>query len=144
MSYRTYINGNEWLGNNQLHEEIYEELKRQGCPFDEDCCVEEFEVKDLDGLVKACEKVVIRMVHENKRIADFNDTIDNAIEGNINLTYTLQELNNYAYIFIGVKLLDYIGKFYKQWEMYYTRTEDNNLETHYRLRGDGKCIFSAY
>lgn len=144
MSYRTYINGHEWLGNNQMYEEIYEELKCQGCPFDEDGCVEDFEIKDLDGLVKACEKVVIRLVHEDRSIADFSDTIDNALERKMNLTYRLQELRNYAYIFIGVKLLDYIGEFYKQWETYYTRTEDNDLETHYRLRGDGKCIFSAY
>lgn len=144
MSYRTYINGHEWLGNNQMHIEIYEELKRQGCPFDRDDCVEEFEVKDLDGLVKACEKVVIRIVHEDRSIADFSDTIDHAIERNMNLTHRLQELRNYARIFIGVKLLDYIGESYKQWEIYYTRTKGNNLEMHYRLCGDGKCIFSAY
>ena len=144
MSYRTYINGHEWLGNNEMHEEIYEELKRQGCPFDEDGCVHDFEVKDLDGLVKACEKAVIRMVHENRKIADFADTIDNAIERNMGLTYRLQQLNNYAYIFIGVKLLDYIGEWNKQWETCWRKTEDGKLEDVYRLRGDGKCIFSAY
>lgn len=145
MSYRTYINNHEWLGNNEMHEEIYTELKRQGCPFDEDdCCIEDFEVKDLDALVKACEKVVIRMTHQNRKIADFNETINTAIERNTNLTYTLQELNNNAYIFIGVKLLDYIGEFHKQLETYYTRTEDGKLEMHYRLRGDGKCVFKAY
>jgi hypothetical protein len=39
MSYRTYINGHEWLGNNEMYDEIYEELKRQGCPFDKEGCV---------------------------------------------------------------------------------------------------------
>ena len=34
MAYRTYINEHEWLGNNAMYDEIYEELKRQGCPFD--------------------------------------------------------------------------------------------------------------
>ena len=58
MSYRTYINGHEWLGNNEMYDEIYEELKRQGCPFDKEGCVggyreNPFEVKDLNGLVMA-------------------------------------------------------------------------------------------
>lgn len=144
MSYRTYINGHEWLGNNEMHEEIYEELKRQGCPFDEDGCVENFEVKDLDGLVKACEKAVIRMVHENRKIADFAETIDNTLERGMGLTYRLQQLNDNAYIFIGVKLLDYIGESYKQWETCWRKNEDGKFEDVYRLCGDGKCIFSAY
>ncbi len=144
MAYRTYINGHEWLGNNVLYDEIYTELKNQGCPFDEDGCVEDFEIKDLDGLVKACEKVVVKMVEKDKRIADFSETIFQCVEAGRDVTSRLIELHNYAYIFIGVQLLKDIGEFYKQWEYYYTRTDGNKLEMHYRLRGDGKCLFSAY
>ena len=76
MSYRTYINNHEWLGNNEMYDEIYQELVRQGCPFNEDnCVVEPFEVKDLDGLIKACEKVIVKKCERNKKIADFNYTI---------------------------------------------------------------------
>lgn len=62
MSYRTYINGHEWLGNNEYSKEIFEELKRQGCSFDEEECAYNFEVKDLDGLVKATEKYIRRNI----------------------------------------------------------------------------------
>ena len=56
MSFRTYINENEWLGNNILPGIIAEELRRQGCVFDEDGCVfEPFQIKDLDGIIKATE-----------------------------------------------------------------------------------------
>ena len=91
MAYRTYINGHEWLGNNEMYDEIYQELVRQGCHFDEDgCVIDPFEVKDLDGLLKACEKVIIRLVQKDAGIANFNSTIDNAIASNVDLTYILQ------------------------------------------------------
>ena len=36
MSIRTYINKKEWLGNNNLPVEIFDELERQGAEIDED------------------------------------------------------------------------------------------------------------
>lgn len=75
MSYRTYINGHEWLGNNEYSKEIFEELKRQGCHFDEEKCVYDFEVKDLDGLVKATEKYIRKLVKDNNKRGNFSDFI---------------------------------------------------------------------
>ena len=143
MSYRTYINGHEWLGNNVRYYEIFDELARQGCPFDEDDCVyEPFEVKDLDGLVKACEKAIIRLIQENNEIANFKPTIDRAMEIN-DLTFILRMLQDCACIFISVNLLKYIGDVYKDWTIDYINTADGVIEK-YKLTDKGKCLFEAY
>ena len=52
MSYRIYVhtkNGGkrQCLGNNECPEVLVEELKKQGCEFDEDYCFSNFEIKDL-------------------------------------------------------------------------------------------------
>ena len=143
MAYRTYINGHEWLGNNEMYDEIYQELVRQGCPFDEDyCVVEPFKVKDLDGLVRACEKVIIRLVQRDKEIANFKPNIDKAIALN-DLTYSLKELQDCAYIFMSVNLLKYIGEVHNQYEFYWEET-DSDIIMKYRLTDKGKCLFTAY
>ena len=144
MAYRTYINGHEWLGNNEMYDEIYQELVRQGCPFDEDDCVmDPFEVKDLDGLLKACEKVIIRLVQKDAGIANFNSTIDNAIASKVDLTYILAGLRDRAYIFISANLLKYIGDYLKDWEICSTHTE-SGIIMRYKLTDEGKCLFTAY
>ena len=143
MSYRTYINGHEWLGNNVIYYEIFDELARQGCPFDEeDCVYEPFEVKDLDGLVKACEKTIIRLIQENNEVANFKSNIESAMETN-DLTFTLQILQDTARIFISVNLLKYIGDKYKDWDIDYIDTETGVIEK-YKLTEKGKCLFEAY
>ena len=143
MSYRTYINGHEWLGNNVIYYEIFDELARQGCPFDEeDCVYEPFEVKDLDGLVKACEKTIIRLIQENNEVANFKPNIERAMETNY-LTFILQMLQDTARIFISVNLLKYIGDKYKDWDIDYIDTETGVIEK-YKLTEKGKCLFEAY
>ena len=144
MAYRTYINGHEWLGNNEMYDEIYQELVRQGCPFDEDdCVIDPFEVKDLDSLLKACEKVIIRLVQKDAGIANFNSTIDNAIASKVDLTYILTGLRDRAYIFISVNLLKYIGDYLKDWEICSMRT-GSGIIMRYKLTDEGKCLFTAY
>ena len=144
MSYRTYINGHEWLGNNEMYDEIYQELVRQGCPFDEDgCVVEPFEVKDLDGLVKACEKVIIRLVQKNAEIANFKSTIDNAVELKTDLTCRLTGLQDRAFIFISTNLLKFIGDYFKDWKTCCIHTE-SGIIMQYKLTDKGKCLFTAY
>lgn len=144
MAYRTYINGHEWLGNNEMYDEIYQELVRQGCPFDEDdCVIDPFEVKDLDGLLKACEKVIIRLVQKDANIANFNSTIDNAIASKVDLTYILAGLRDRAYIFISANLLKYVGDYLKDWEICSARTE-SGISMQYKLTDEGKCLFTAY
>ena len=144
MSYRTYINGHEWLGNNEMYDEIYQELVRQGCPFDEDdCVVEPFEVKDLDGIVKAGEKVIIRLVQKNAEIANLKSTIDNAIELKIDLTHRLTGLQDRAFIFISANLLKFIGDYFKDWKTCRVHTE-SGIIMQYKLTDKGKCLFTAY
>ena len=144
MAYRTYINGHEWLGNNEMYDEIYQELVRQGCPFDEDNrVIDPFEVKDLDSLLKACEKVIIRLVQKDAGIANFNSTIDNAIASKVDLTYILTGLRDGAYIFISANLLKYIGDYLKDWEICSTHTE-SGIIMRYKLTDEGKCLFTAY
>ena len=144
MAYRTYINSHEWLGNNEMYDEIYQELIRQGCPFDGDShVVEPFEVKDLDGLLKASEKVVIRLVQKDAEIANFKSTIDNVIALKRDLTYSLIELQDCGYIFISVNLLKYIGDYLKDWEICWTPTKSGMIAK-YKLTDKGKCLFTAY
>ena len=143
MSYRTYINGHEWLGNNVRYYEIFEELARQGCPFDEeDCVYEPFEVKDLDSLVRACEKTIIRLIQENNEVANFKPTIDRAM-GKHDLTCTLQMLRNHACISMSMILLEYIGDYLKDWKVDYIKTKTGVIEK-YKLTDKGKCLFEAY
>ena len=116
MAYRTYINGHEWLGNNVMYEEIYEELKRQGCPFDENNNVETpFEIKDLDALVKATEKAITNLYNKrirfNQNIADFSEHFTDEIE---DLTWMMMQAQEYGYIFLSAMLLRYVGECHKQ------------------------------
>lgn len=150
MSYRTYINDHEWLGNNEGPYVILEELKRQGCYFDEDWCTTDhsreddwllkFQIKDLDALVQATEKAIIKMVVNNPNIADFKHSV---INWGDNLTYGMQELRQNAYIFWSAMLLDYVGKdnYTISWEK---RKDGNGLRQKYTLKPGAKCIFYAY
>lgn len=150
MAYRTYINGNEWLGNNEYSEEIFNELKRQGCPFDEEYSLwnretqepEEFEVKDLDGLVKATEKYILNMFENNPNVANFINDFNLAKKFS-DLTFSLKNLQECAYIFASARLLNFVGK------DNYTIDYENDEKTkklifHYKLKENAKCIFSAY
>ena len=147
MSYRTYINGHEWLGNNEGPSVILKELKRQGCQFDEDWCTSRdeeynnipFEIKDLNELIKATEQAILNMVERRPEVADFNSSIN---FWKNNLTYGMSELRNNAYIFWSVRLLDFVGKdnYTESWE----DTKDGKIEKVYKLKPGVKCLFSAY
>ena len=142
MAYRTYINDHEWLGNNEYSKEIFEELERQGCKFDnEECWVKEpFEVKDLDGLVKAVERHLMHLYNTRPRQLDSLGIFANVENGDNRgytedqLTLRLQEFSNYGYLFYSVKLLEYGGEEGKDWEFYWEiDKESNELVCHYRL-----------
>ena len=143
MSWRTKINGHEWLGNNGMYDEIADELVRQGCddPRTGDS-IYHFEVKDLDGLVKATEKVVVRLFSEDRSLADFSKDLDFYIEMYKDpkmmgpLTLNLKDIVYYAYIFISVSLLDYVGEINKDYTIHLV-----DGEFHYDLTETGKCIF---
>lgn len=136
MSWRTKINGQEWLGNNAMYDEIAEELIRQGCPDPRKTeIIKNFEVKDIDGLIKASEKVVRRLYKRDNSIADFREDMNLYIEEDF-LTMNLLEISNYGYMFIPVALLNYIGKQNKDYTI-----ELGNGDFVYKLTDKGKCIF---
>ena len=143
MSYRTYINGREWLGNNEAPQAILDELKRQGCPFDAEWCTphdEEynnipFEIKDLNELVKAAERAILEMVERRPEIADFNGSVNFWKD---NLTYGMAELRNNAYIFWSSRLLDFVG------EENYIMRWDGEGKPIYELKPGAKCLFEAH
>lgn len=148
MSYRTYINGHAWLGNNECPEVILKELERQGCQFNDDWCgpfdddnhIVPFEIKDLNGLVKATERAILEMVEENPEVADFNKSVD---FWKNNLTYGMSQLATNAYIFWSSKLLDLVGKdnYTESMEM---SDDDFKVTTVYKLKPGVKCLFNAY
>ena len=153
MSYRTYINRYEWLGNNEGPMVILKELKRQGCQFDADWCTKGderdenglrkhlyFQVVDLDALVQATEQAIREMVAHDPDVANFNHSVE--FWGD-NLTYGMQELRKNAYIFWSAMLLDYVGKdnYTVSWEK---RKDGNGLRQKYTLKPGAKCIFEAY
>lgn len=151
MAYRTYINGNEWLGNNESDKDIFDELKRQGCKFDSDWCCKGFQVKDLDGLIHACEKRIIKQFNADNSIADFknifmlagitNETDSCKIPGQ--LTWDLWRTTYYGYIYISAALLHYIGEDNYKIE-YYLDEETDSLCMRYTLKEGAKCLFEAY
>ena len=150
MSYRTYINNHEWLGNNEGPEIILKELKRQGCYFNDEWCTTDhsreddwlikFQIKDLDALVQVTEKAIKKMVAKNPEVADFNGSVE--FWGD-NLTYGMQELRQNAYIFRSAQLLDYVGKdnYTIGWKK---RKDGKGLRQTYTLKPGAKCIFYAY
>ena len=150
MSLRTYINGNEWLGNNVFPDVIKNELVRQGLKLDEnDCSIEPFEVKDLDGLVKATEQYIMDLYAEDKDIADFRDDVELSIyretkDGSVGiLTFDCLRLQQYAYIFDSACLLNYIGNIHKQWDIDYDFSK-HKVRLKYKLINDGKCVFEIW
>ncbi len=149
MSYRTYINGNEWLGNNEGPQVILDELKKQGCPFSEDYCtwdkekeeVVEFEIKDLDALVKATEQAILDLLKYRPEMADFNDSIEFWNKAG-NLTYGLTELRENAYIFWSSRLLDFVGK--DNYTKSRKKIKNGDYVMVYKLKPGVKCMFKAY
>lgn len=142
MSYRTYINGNEWLGNNECPKIIMDELKRQGCPFDGDCCCKNgFEIKDLNGLVMATEKWIISKCKNNQEVANFNSTIEQYKD--CCLTENLKQLQDCAYIFVSVNLLKYVGGI-QNYTREFKQIGKDKYNYEYKLKPGVKCLFEAY
>lgn len=153
MSYRTYINRHEWLGNHEGPMVILQELKRQGCCFNEDWCTRDnrydhddpryrvkFQIKNLDKLVQATEKAIKELVAHDPDIANFSSSIE--FWGD-NLTYGMQELRNNTYIFWSVMLLDYIGK--DNYTISWVKRKDGRgLRQKYTLKPGAEAIFEAY
>ena len=149
MAYRTYINDHEWLGNNIMFDNIYKELKRQGCPFDDnDNCVKSFQVKDLDALVKACEKDIVELrekwlvnTYKPTDIATANFIFEGHGLYGSDLTLNLNDYQKHAFIFISSNLLEYVG-----WDNINIECKviDGKVINHFTLKEGAKCEFKAF
>ena len=56
MSNRFYVNDVQIFGNNEMFERTYEELKKQGAGWTEDCTFDEIKITDPQALMDAVEK----------------------------------------------------------------------------------------
>lgn len=142
MSYRTYINGHEWLGNNEGPQVIFDELKRQGCKL-KDGSVHNFQIKDLQGLIEATEKAIVERQRIFPKQADFTDDITRYKDC---LTDRMLELTEGAYIFWSVALLKYVGR--ENYEIEHKEVDNDDcpyaIRRVYKLKKGAKCIFEAY
>lgn len=141
MSYRTYVNGTQIMGNNEYSINLINELKKQGCKLDEEECFENFELKELQPIIEALERHIISKYESLKsfdvNIADFTENLEKADKEN-NITFAMETTVNDAYIFTSVNFLKAIEGLYI---MRFDR-EANRLV--YHIKPNCKVVMSAY
>lgn len=119
MSYRIYVNDIQCLGNNECPEVLINELEKQGCKFDEDGCFDNFEIKDLQGVIEALEKYIYEKEEITKKIfgtsiADYSNDFEN---WKSNFTYRVSNAIDCGYLFITYNFLQYIkGKYEEDYD----------------------------
>lgn len=74
MSNRFYVNDVQIFGNNEMFPKTYEELKKQGAEWTEDCTFSEIEITDPQALMDAVEQDTFEYLK--------NITTENVIENN--------------------------------------------------------------
>lgn len=135
MSYRTYVNNYQFLGNDEQSEDLIKELKKQGCKIDSDGCFRNFEIKELDPIIKALERYIIKTDERAKKllkkgISNFEGEFEVYKKGD-SLTFDLQELSENAYLFITVNFLRHIKDDYqidyKDGEIFYNLKEGHKI-----------------
>jgi hypothetical protein len=111
MSYKTWINGKQILGNNEYSRELIDELIKQGMsdPKDDDWCYE-FEVKDISAVINAIDEHVKKGVKKRVQLAskmyDFSDYIELLDEEP--LYVSMESLVDYSYIFGSYNVVQYL------------------------------------
>lgn len=58
MSYRTYVNGQQLFGNNEIYPQWIDFLKTQGVEIDEDDCYRNGEIKNVMKAIETLEQIV--------------------------------------------------------------------------------------
>lgn len=115
MSYRIYVNHYQCLGNHECPEVLIKELERQGCKMDEDDCFHDFEIKELQPIIKALEEYIFQ-IHDSREngIGNFNSDIDKWRK-NGNYTQEIFDSIECGYMFITYNFLNAIeGKYEKE------------------------------
>ena len=148
MSYRIYVNNYQCLGNNECPGVLIEELKRQGAEIDDDGCFDEFEIKELQPIIEALEQYIrdVNEFHLNNKykprsIADFSDILQEKKENIGNgLTWRLQEISEWGYLFVTVNFLKAIKEDYEE----YVDDEDECSRIKYKIKEGHHVYMSGY
>ena len=82
MSNRFYINDVQIFGNNEMFNNTYEELKRQGAEWTEDFTFNEIEIKDPQALMDAVESDILGFIVERhtKNVWDEKENITKNVD----------------------------------------------------------------
>ena len=110
-----YVNGYQFLGNNECPDELINELKRQGCDMNADDCFKNFEIKELQPIIEALEKYIIDMnayfmnrEYDPRSIADFTEEFNKGTQGGNGLTWKIGNLLECGYLFVTINFLNAI------------------------------------
>lgn len=122
MSYRIYVNDYQCLGNNECPKALIDELKRQGCKFDnEDYIFKNFEIKELQPIIEALEQYIrdmnkwaLNKKYKPCSIADFSNVFDESEKYGNGLTWKIQEYLECGYLFVTVNFLKAIEDDYEE------------------------------
>lgn len=122
MSYRIYVNDYQCLGNNECPQVLIDELKKQGCKFNnEDYIFENFEIKELQPIIEALEQYIRDMNNWslNKKykpcsIADFSNVFDESEKYGNGLTWKIEEYLECGYLFVTINFLKAIKDDYEE------------------------------
>lgn len=112
-----YVNDYQCLGNHECPQVLIDELKKQGCKFDEDYCFHDFEIKDLQGIIEALEKYIfevderIKKRHADDSIANYSKEFEKWKQHNY--TWNVKRSVDCGYMFITYNFLEYIKDDYE-------------------------------
>ena len=148
MSYRIYVNKYQCLGNNECPQVLIDELKRQGCKFDdeEECTFENFEIKELQPIIEALEQYIrdtndwaVNRKYKPCSIADFSALFEKDPYKN-GLTWRIQEQLEYGYLYVTVNFLKAIKDDYEE----YMDFDDENRHIKYKIKEGHHVYMSGY
>lgn len=111
MSYKTFINGHQILGNNEYSKELIDELIKQGMndPKDDDWCYE-FEVKDANAIIRVIDEYAKACIRKKTqaggKMYDFSDYIELLDEEP--LYVSMESLIECSYIFMSYNVVQYL------------------------------------
>jgi hypothetical protein len=105
MSNRFYVNDVQIFGNNEMFERTYEELKKQGAEWTEDCTFGEIEITDPQALMNAVEKdsleylkkLCTEMVLDEEKGTYKNKSFEDVHDSDLILSVYGDTLKNRAY-----------------------------------------------
>ena len=112
MSYRTWANDYQIFDNNDYSEELINELKRQGMNAPNDDGIYDFEIKDINPIIKIIDEFFQQEISEREKrgvkMYDFKD--HRSLKQNAPLYSRVQDLIENCVIFQSYVFVDYLLK----------------------------------